>query len=388
MLLARKGHMWWFAVPWTVFGDDAVEYLQNEKAQRVLIVTDKSLTELGYLDEVKRHLKAEKIEVFDDVEPEPSIETAINCSEVARKTDAQLIIALGGGSVMDVAKMARILMELDIEPELVTPFTDLYELGFRKRAKLIAIPTTSGTGADATWAMVLTDTKEKRKVLPSNREAIPDITILDYRFVEKLPPKLVAGTGMDALTHAIEGAIAPWRNDFSDAMCEKAVEIILETLEKSYRGDKDARARMHHAATMAGMGFGNSQVGAVHALGHAFGAYFKVHHGVCVGLFLPYLLQYYMNDAEAKKTLDRLAVRVGLKDGRDLLDRVTELMEKIEMPKKVSELVEEAEFFENLDKIVDHALNDACIITSPRCPDSEDVRKIYEYAFYGKNVDF
>ncbi len=380
--------MWWFAVPWAVFGDDAVEYLQNEKAERVLIVTDKSLVELGYVDEVKKQLKAEKIEVFDDVEPEPSIETAINCSNIARDLDAQLIIALGGGSVLDVAKMARILMELNIDPELVTPFTDLYEMGFRKRAKLVAIPTTSGTGADATWAMVLTDTKERRKVLPSNREAIPDITILDYRFVEKMPPKLVAGTGMDALTHAIEGAIAPWRNDFSDAMCEKAIEIILNNLEKSYQGDKEARARMHHAATMAGMGFGNSQVGAVHALGHAFGAYFKVHHGVCVGLFLPYLMQYYMNDGEAKKLIDHLAVRVGLKDGNDLLNRVLELMKKIELPTKVSDIVEEAEYFGNLEMIVEHALNDACIITSPRCPDSEDVRKIYEYAFYGREVDF
>ncbi len=380
--------MWWFAVPWAVFGDDAVEYLQNEKAEKVLIVTDKSIVELGYADEVKKQLKAGKVEVFDDVEPEPSIETALKCADVAREIDAQLIIALGGGSVLDVAKMARILMELDIEPELVTPFTDLYEMGFRKKAKLIAIPTTSGTGADATWAMVLTDTKEKRKVLPSNREAIPDITILDYRFVEKLPPKLVAGTGMDALTHAIEGAIAPWRNDFSDAMCEKAIEIILENLEKSYQGDREARAKMHHAATMAGMGFGNSQVGAVHALGHAFGAYFKIHHGVCVGLFLPYLMQYYMNDEGSKKLIDRLAVKVGLKDGRDLLDRVVDLMRKINLPTKVSELVEEAEYFGSLDEVVEHALNDACIITSPRCPDSEEVRKIYEYAFYGREIDF
>ncbi len=380
--------MWWFAVPWAVFGDDAIEYLQNEGAERVLIVTDKSLVELGYVDEVKKYLKAERVEVFDDVEPEPSIETAVNCSNIARELDAQLIIALGGGSVLDVAKMARILMELDIPPELVTPFTNLYEMGFKKKAKLIAIPTTSGTGADATWAMVLTDTKEKRKVLPSNREAIPDITILDYRFVEKLPPKLVAGTGMDALTHAIEGAIAPWRNDFSDAMCEKAIEIILNNLEKSYQGDREARARMHHAATMAGMGFGNSQVGAVHALGHAFGAYFKIHHGVCVGLFLPYLMQYYMNDDEAKKLIDRLAARVGLKDGKDLLNRVLDLMNKIELPTKVSELVRESEYFGNLDEIVQHAINDACIITSPRCPDSNDVKKIYEYAFYGREVDF
>jgi acetaldehyde dehydrogenase/alcohol dehydrogenase len=354
----------------------------------VLIVTDKQLRELGYVDEVKKYLKAEKIEIFDDVEPEPSIETALKCSKIARDVDAQLIIALGGGSVLDVGKMARILLELDIDPELVTPFTDLYELGFQKKAKLIAIPTTSGTGADATWAMVLTDTKEKRKVLPANREAIPDLTILDYRFVEKMPPKLVAGTGMDALTHAIEGAVSPWRNDFSDAMCEKAVEIILENLEKSYSGDADARAKMHHAATMAGMGFGNSQVGLVHALGHAFGAYFKVHHGICVGVFLPYALQYYINDKESKKLLDYLAVRVKLKDAETLVERILEIMKNIEVPTKVSEIVEEKEFFEGLEEVLNHAINDACIVTSPRCPGTDEVRKLYEYAFYGKKIDF
>ncbi|WP_290624493.1 iron-containing alcohol dehydrogenase [Archaeoglobus sp. UBA230] len=375
-------------IPRTVFGDDAVQHLENEKAERVLIVTDKQLRELGYVDEVKKYLKAEKIEIFDDVEPEPSIETALKCSKIARDVDAQLIIALGGGSVLDVGKMARILLELDIDPELVTPFTDLYELGFQKKAKLIAIPTTSGTGADATWAMVLTDTKEKRKVLPANREAIPDLTILDYRFVEKMPPKLVAGTGMDALTHAIEGAVSPWRNDFSDAMCEKAVEIILENLEKSYSGDADARAKMHHAATMAGMGFGNSQVGLVHALGHAFGAYFKVHHGICVGVFLPYALQYYINDKESKKLLDYLAVRVKLKDAETLVERILEIMKNIEVPTKVSEIVEEKEFFEGLEEVLNHAINDACIVTSPRCPGTDEVRKLYEYAFYGKKIDF
>ncbi len=380
--------MWWFVVPKAVFGDDAVQHLQNERAERVLIVTDKSLKELGYVDEVKKHIKAEKIEVFDDVEPEPSIETAVRCAKVARDVDAQLIIALGGGSVMDVGKMARILMELDIDPELVTPFTDLYELGFQKKAKLIAIPTTSGTGADATWAMVLTDTKEKRKVLPANREAIPDLTILDYRFVEKMPPKLVAGTGMDALTHAIEGAVAPWKNDFSDAMCEKAIEIILENLEKSYKGDVEARAKMHHAATMAGMGFGNSQVGVVHSLGHAFGAYFKVHHGICVGVFLPYVLQYYINDEGSKKLLDYLAVKAGLKDAESLVDRIFEIMKNTDLPTKVSEIVGEKEYFDALEEVVNHAINDACIITSPRCPGTEEVRKLYEYAFYGKKVDF
>lgn len=380
--------MWWFVVPRTVFGDDAVEYLQNEKAERVLIVTDKALSEMSHLEEVKKNLRAVKVEVFDEVEPEPSIETAIKCAKVAREIGAELIIGLGGGSVMDVAKMARILMEIDVDPEIITPVTDLYELGFRKKAKLIVIPTTSGTGADATWAMVLTDKKERRKVLPANKEAIPDITILDYRFIEKMPAKLVAGTGMDALTHAIEGVLSPWRNDFSDAMCEKAVELVLSNIEKSYKGDRDARVKMHHAATIAGMGFGNSQVGAVHALGHAFGAYFKIHHGICVGVFLPYVLQFYLNEGNSRAMVDNLARKVGFESGEKMLGRIVEIMKNIEVPTKISEIVSEKDYLEAIDKIWNHAINDACMVTSPRCPDMDQTKMLLEYAFYGKKVDF
>jgi alcohol dehydrogenase class IV len=380
--------MWWFVSPRIVFGEDALEILENEKVERVLLVTDKPLKELGYVEEVKKYLKATKVEVFDEVEPDPSIETALKCSRVARELEAELIIALGGGSVMDVAKISRILMEVDVNPEEITPFTDLSEFGFKKRARLVAIPTTSGTGAEVTWAMVLTDTKEKRKVLPANREAIPDVAILDYRFVENLPPKLVAGTGLDALTHAIEGLVCPWRHDFSDAMCEKAVELVFKYLEKSYKGDKEARQRMHHAATIAGLGFGNSQAGAAHSMGHSFGAIFKVHHGISVGLFLPYILQYYLPDESTKNILDDLARKNEMRDAEELIDNIIALMERIDAPTRASQIVSERDYFDSLDALVEHAMGDACIVTSPRCPDNEEMRKLFEYAYHGKKVDF
>ena len=379
--------MWWFVSPRIVFGDDAIELLENEKSERTLIVTDKRLNELGFIDTIKKYLKGE-VHVFDEVEPEPSIETAVKCSKFAKEIDADLIIALGGGSVMDVAKMTRILMEVEMDPEQITPFIDLREFGFEKKAKLIAIPTTSGTGAEVTWAMVLTNVKEKRKILAANREATPDIAILDYRFVEKLPPKLVAGTGLDALSHAIEGFVSPWKNDFSDAMCEKAVELIFKYLEKSYKGDREARIKMHHAATIAGLGFGNSQAGVVHSMGHAFGALFKVHHGISVGLFLPYVLQYYLQDANAKGMLDELARKAGIKDAENLIDEIFNLMKSIDAPTKASEIVEEKAYFDSIDDLVEHAMSDACIVTSPRCPDNKEMRGLFECAFYGKRVDF
>ncbi|MEM0353496.1 MAG: iron-containing alcohol dehydrogenase [Archaeoglobaceae archaeon] len=381
--------MWTFACPRAViYGDDALESLSSETADRVLIVTDSSIAMLNYVEMVKSRLRASKIAIFNEVEPEPSLDTAFKCAKIAKELDPQLIIAIGGGSVLDVAKMARILMEIDIDPVGITPFIDLFELGYKKKAKLIAIPTTSGTGADATWACVLTDKVENRKMTPANKEIIPDVSILDYRIVEKMPQHLIAGTGMDALTHAVEGLVSIWRNDFSDAMCEKALEIILENLEKSYAGDLSARAKMHIAATMAGIGFGNSQVGLVHALGHSFGAIFKLHHGMSVGLFLPYVLQYYRNSEDAKRTLDKVSKKIGLENMDALIKEIFELMKRINVPTKLSEVVNEKNFYAKLEDLVMATLNDASLAMSPRIPDYEETKKIYEYAFYAREIDF
>ncbi|MEM4291914.1 MAG: iron-containing alcohol dehydrogenase [Archaeoglobaceae archaeon] len=381
--------MWTFACPRAViYGDDALESLSSETADRVLIVTDGSIAMLNYVEMVKSRLRASKIAIFNEVEPEPSLDTAFKCAKIAKELDPQLIIAIGGGSVLDVAKMARILMEIDIDPVGITPFIDLFELGYKKKAKLIAIPTTSGTGADATWACVLTDKVENRKMTPANKEIIPDVSILDYRIVEKMPQHLIAGTGMDALTHAVEGLVSIWRNDFSDAMCEKALEIILENLEKSYAGDLSARAKMHIAATMAGIGFGNSQVGLVHALGHSFGAIFKLHHGMSVGLFLPYVLQYYRNSEDAKRTLDKVSKKIGLENMDALIKEIFELMKRINVPTNLSEVVNEKNFYAKLEDLVMATLNDASLAMSPRIPDYEETKKIYEYAFYAKEIDF
>lgn len=380
--------MWTFVSPRIiVFGDDALTYLESEKARKVLIVADEVMVKLGFVDMIKKSIKAEIVEAFSEVEPEPSIDTALKCSKVARELQPDLIIAVGGGSVMDVAKATRVLMEIDIDPIAITPFTDLFELGYRKKARLIAIPTTSGTGADVTWAIVLTDKVEGRKLTPANKELIPDVTILDYRLVANMPKKLIAGTGFDALTHAIEGYLSIWRNDFSDALCEKAVEIILENLEKSYNGDMEARAKMHIAATMAGLGFGNSQVGLAHSLGHSFGGVFKLHHGFCVALFLPYVMQFYLK-SDAKAKMDILARKIGLNDAEALIDRVVNLMRSVEIPTRLSDVIARKDFEENLEKLVIDAMNDASLGMSPRIPDHEQTRKIYEYAFEGRRIDF
>jgi alcohol dehydrogenase class IV len=380
--------MWTFVSPRViVFGDDALTFLEGEKAGKALIVTDNTIAKLGFVDVVKSSIKAERVEIFSEVEPEPSIDTALKCAKVARELQPDLIVAVGGGSVMDVAKAARVLMEVDIDPIAITPFTDLSEYGYKKKARLIAIPTTSGTGADATWAIVLTDKKESRKLTPANKELIPDVTVLDYRLVANLPKKLVSGTGFDALTHAIEGYVSIWRNEFSDALCEKAVEIILENLEKSYNGDAEARAKMHIAATMAGLGFGNSQVGLVHSLGHSFGGVFKLHHGLCVAVFLPYVMQFYLK-SDAKMRMDSLARKVGLTDAEALIEKIMALMKSVEIPTRLSEIITKKDFDENVERLVTNTMNDPSLGMSPRIPDVEQTKMIYEYAFEGKRIDF
>jgi alcohol dehydrogenase class IV len=380
--------MWTFVSPRViVFGDDALTFLEGEKAGKALIVTDNTIAKLGFVDAVKSSIKAERVEIFSEVEPEPSIDTALKCAKVARELQPDLIVAVGGGSVMDVAKAARVLMEVDIDPIAITPFTDLSEYGYKKKARLVAIPTTSGTGADVTWAIVLTDKKENRKLTPANKELIPDVTVLDYRLVANLPKKLVSGTGFDALTHAIEGYVSIWRNEFSDALCEKAVEIILENLEKSYNGDAEARAKMHIAATMAGLGFGNSQVGLVHSLGHSFGGVFKLHHGLCVAVFLPYVMQFYLK-SDAKMRMDSLARKVGLTDAEALIEKIMALMKSVEIPTRLSEIITKKDFDENVERLVTNTMNDPSLGMSPRIPDVEQTKMIYEYAFEGKRIDF
>ncbi|MCS7130295.1 MAG: iron-containing alcohol dehydrogenase, partial [Archaeoglobaceae archaeon] len=173
-----------FVAPRIEFGEKALESLKAEKYNRVLVFTDKNLKKLGYLEFLLQNLNAEKIEVFDDIEGEPDTKLAIKCSEFAKKVDPELIIALGGGSVIDLAKFARIGMEVSVEPREVRAKTNLKAMGFKRKAKLITVPTTSGSGADATLAVMLREGNSKISAI--NFEFIPDMTILDYRLVEKM----------------------------------------------------------------------------------------------------------------------------------------------------------------------------------------------------------
>ena len=214
--------MWYFRSPEIVFGPGALDHLAYLKGNRGLIVTDETMVRLGFVETVKAKLAEAGVDcdVFDQVEPEPSLQTVQRGAAVMLEREPDWIVGLGGGSPLDAAKAMWILYERpDMTPEEINPFDDL---GLRRKARMVAIPTTSGTGSETTWAVVLTDTQEQRKISTGAPECTPDLAIVDPVFAAHMPPRLTADTGLDALTHAIEGYTSSWHNEFTDGLCLKA----------------------------------------------------------------------------------------------------------------------------------------------------------------------
>jgi len=388
--------LWELTFPRTIItGEGALDYLEELKGQRALVITDRTMRSLGILDDVARRLEKAglQVEVFDGVEPEPSKRIVERAVQVARSFGPDWIIGLGGGSCMDVAKAVFALYERpDVALEEISP---LVELGLRKKARLLNIPTTSGTGADATWAIVITDEEEGRKMELASREVVADVAILDPRLPSTMPPRLTADTALDALTHAIEAYTSRWRNDFSDALALWAIRAIFAYLPRAYRdgSDMEAREKLHNAATMAGMAFSNSQIGLAHALGHALGAVFKIPHGRSVAVFLPYTMEY--NAREEPARYAEIAEALGLGPGgpgelaEALVGAVRRLIEDVDGPLRVADLgVEEGAYEAELDRLVDRAMESTGLVANPREAGREELRRLFTYAYEGRSVDF
>jgi alcohol dehydrogenase class IV len=387
--------MWYFSSPFVVFGEDALNHLYNLKGERAFIVTDATLVKLGIVERIETMLWKAGFEtcVFPEVEPEPSLQTVRRGAQLAAEFGPDWIVGLGGGSPMDASKAIWALYERpDLDPTDINPMEDL---GLTK-AKLIAIPTTSGTGSETTWALVLTDTEEKRKFSTGSRELVPTIAIVDPTMTQGLPARITADTGLDVLAHAIEGYNASWFNDFTDGLCLKAVQLVFDYLERAVQdgNDLEARERMGNAASIAGLGFGNSNLGLAHAMGHSFGALFKQPHGRCVALFLPYITEFTVN-AGLGRYLD-IARFAGLTDGHDpeeagrlLVARIRALEEAVGQPTSIAALgISRADFEAALPKLIEHAEQDTQFFTAPRIPESEELAQMFECVYEGRVVDF
>ncbi len=387
--------MWFFSSPEIVFGEDALERLGELSGERAMVVTDANILRLGFVERVQKMLSVAGIEsaVFADVEPDPSVQMAQQCAEAMAEYGPDWVVGLGGGSCIDVAKAAWLLYERpDVEPAAINLFDDF---GLRAKARVVAIATTSGTGADITWATVLTDTEEQRKLGLGSRELMPDIAIVDPSFVMSLPPQVTADTGMDALTHAIEGYTNTYHNDFCDGLCLKATQLVFDYLPQAYAdgSDTEARERMHNAAAVAGLGFGNSMAGLAHAMGHALGAALHVPHGRAVGLLLPFTIEFTAN-AGGERYADiahflRLPAQDEAEGAASLVAAIRELGQKIGQPACIREEGVAPEAFEEaVPLLIANAESDTSLVMSVRIPDSEELERLFRYAYEGRAVDF
>jgi alcohol dehydrogenase class IV len=389
--------VWFFRSPEIIFGEGALDHLAEIQGSKALIVTDENILALGLVATVQAKLSEAGIEtaVFAEVEPNPCLQTVQRGAKMALDYKPDWIIGLGGGSCMDAAKSVWIQYERpDLAPDDVAP---IGRLGLRQKAHLIAIPTTSGTGAEVTWPIVLTDTIEHCKVSVGHSENIPDLAIVDPAFVSRLPRQITADTGMDVLTHAVEGYTSQWHNDFADGLCLKAMQLVFDYLPRAYEyggDDAEAREKMHNAATIAGLGFGNSMAAMAHAMGHSMGAILPVPHGRAVGLCLPYSIEFTVSGYLPTR-YGELARFLGLpaadeaEGAASLVKAIRDLARRIGQPTSLRQAgISPQEFEEKLPKLVENAINDSAMTISPRFPEEEEVEKVYRYVYEGKSVDF
>ena len=391
--------MWFFRSPEIFFGEDALTHLSELQGKRAFIVTDKVLAGLGFVNRIKEQLEIAGIpsDLFDEVEPQPSLQTVRRGAEQMMASNPDWIIGLGGGSCMDAARAMWIHYERpDIDPEAINPFD---QLGLRSKARLICIPTTAGTGSESGYGVVLTDTESKRKLTLGAREATADIALVDPQFTQFLPRIVTADTGIDVLTHAIEGYTCTWANDFTDGPCLKAIYLVFQYLPRAVKNgadDMQAREKMANAASIAGLALGNSTVALAHALGHSTGALFpQLTHGRVTALFLPYTIEYTANGQDDNRCYRDIAYILGLSVENDeeatrmLVLAIRDLIAEIGLPLSLASAGISADEFESkLAGMVERAEFDANLLAGRRIPEADEIEKLYRYAYEGKSIDF
>ena len=385
-----------FTLPRDIYhGKDSLEVLKSLEGKKAFIVIGGgSMKRFGFLDKVLSYLKEANMEtkVFEGVEPDPSVETVMKGAKEMEEFNPDWIVSIGGGSPIDAAKAMWIFYEYpDFTFEkAIVPF-GLPKL--RRKAKFVAIPSTSGTATEVTAFSVITDYKAKIKYPLADFEITPDIAIVDPSLAETMPEKLVAHTGMDALTHAIEAYTASLRSNFTDPLALKAIEMVNMHLVNSYNGDMEARGEMHEAQCLAGMAFSNALLGIVHSMAHKVGAVFHIPHGCANAIFLPYVIKY--NRKACEDRYANIARHIGLKgeSERELTDALIDLINKfnkeLNIPSSMKEYgIDENEFKTNLKFIAHNAVLDPCTGSNPREIDDETMEKLYTCAYYGSDVDF
>ena len=402
-----------FCLPRDIYhGKGCLEELKNLKGKKaILVVGGGSMKRQGFLDKAVNYLKEGGMEVqlFEGVEPDPSVETVMKGAEAMRAFEPDWIVAMGGGSPIDAAKAMWAFYEypeISFE-DLITPFS-FPEL--RQKAKFAAIPTTSGTATEVTAFSVITNYQTGVKYPLADFNITPDVAIVDPELAETMPQKLVAHTGMDAMTHAIEAYVSTANCDFTDPLALHAIKMIQRDLVGSYNGDMEKRDNMHNAQCLAGMAFSNALLGIVHSMAHKTGAAFAdygahIIHGAANAMYLPKVIAFNAKDETAKKRYGEIADFMGL--GGDSLDEKVELLIKylrgmnddLKIPHCIKNygadsypteqgFVPEEVFLERLPEIAANAILDACTGSNPRQPSQEEMEKLLKCCYYDTEVDF
>lgn len=372
-----------------VHGEDALDYLKNLEGKKAAIVTGgSSMKRFGFLDKAKELLEEGGMEVLiiDGVEPDPSIKTCLEGGKKMEEFGPDWIIALGGGSAMDAAKVMWVFYE--------HPGYDFQKLAnfenppLRNKAKMACIASTSGTASEITAFSVITDTENEIKYPLVHPDFVPDIAIVDPEIPSKMPPLITAQTGMDVMTHAVEAFVSTAADDYTSPHAIRAIELVFENLKKAYdKGDDlKAREKMHDASTMAGMAFSNASLGIVHSMAHKIGGIFHLTHGEANAILLPYIIDY------NRKSTDRYDLLENILGIDDIAEEIRKLNEAVGISQNIKDgkntIIEEDKFLEVLDTMSENAIKDACTLTNPRKTSAEDIKKIYKAAYYGEKVDF
>ena len=396
------------------FGKGALENLKTLKGKKAIIcVGGGSMKRFGFLDRAKQYLEEAGMEValFEGIESDPSVETVMKGAQAMIDFGPDWIVAIGGGSPIDAAKAMWIKYEY---PECT--FEDMCKVfgipELRRKAHFCAVSSTSGTATEVTAFSIITDYEKGIKYPIADFEITPDVAIVDPELAETMPKKLVAHTGMDAMTHAIEAYVSTANSDYTDPLAIHAIEMIMKDLVPSYNGDMTARDHMHDAQCLAGMAFSNALLGIVHSMAHKTGAIFAdygahIIHGAANAMYLPKVIAFNAKDETAKKRYGVIVDYMGIADKADSDDvKVEKLIaflrgmnDQLNIPHCIQHygadsypceqgFVPEDVFLQRLPEIAKNAIADACTGSNPRQPSQEEMEKLLKCCYYDTEVDF
>ena len=388
-----------FTLPRDLYhGKGSLEALKTLKGKRAIVVVGGgSMKRFGFLDRVETYLREAGMEVqlFEGVEPDPSVETVLRGAEAMRKFQPDWIVSIGGGSPIDAAKAMWAFYEYpDVTFEsLCIPFNFP---ALRTKAHFCAIPSTSGTATEVTAFSVITDYAKGVKYPLADFNITPDVAIVDPDLAQTMPKKLTAHTGMDAMTHAIEAYVSTLHCDYTDPLALHAIKMVSAYLIPSYNGDVAARASMHNAQCLAGMAFSNALLGIVHSMAHKTGAAYSgghIVHGCANAMYLPKVIQFNSKNPEAAMRYGEIAASLGLAPNADaLIAHIRAMNAKLDIPTCIKNyeggMIDEKEFLEKLPKVAELAVGDACTGSNPRAITPAEMQLLLKACYYDTEVNF